>query len=338
MRRLHSLAVASVMLCTVSAQTPGANYCDSEYECEFQSPMGYLYDIKSLCSDWPYSWPANAQPTDTVYSFQICGTSNKLCAPEGYRVEFNYASAMQFFGDLPLAGVNCTDNFLNPVPCTRDCEVLGAGPPIISLLDSTNEAAGVKIAYYSIPNGNDGLGFSCPISNITGAPIERTFTINLQCDATATPYAIDTISEVSPCTYVVSMRAAKGCPCQPSCSSKNCGFNGCGGYCGPAGYNGLCPSGESCKGGKCCQPACHNRNCGDDGCMGFCGSCETGQVCTKYGVCAFAGGSSPTAPVLETKVFITTPADIFAAYVGGIFTTGIVALVTMYVLRWRALK
>jgi hypothetical protein len=99
----------------------------TEYECEFQSPLGYLYDVKSLCGASPYSFPANAQPTDTVYSFQICGTSSTLCAPEGYRVEFNYASAMQFFGDLPAANVTCTDNFNNVVPCTRACEVLGAG-------------------------------------------------------------------------------------------------------------------------------------------------------------------------------------------------------------------
>jgi len=34
-----------------------------------------------------------------------------------------------------------------------------------------------------------------------------------------------------------------------------------------------------------CQPQCTNRTCGDDGCGGSCGSCEADQTCTPQGFC-----------------------------------------------------
>ena len=71
------------------------------------------------------------------------------------------------------------------------------------------------------------------------------------------------------------------CPgaCQPSCSGKECGSDGCGGSCG------ACGSFESCESGLCiCYPDCDGKQCGPDGCGGLCGSCGSGDVC-QGGVC-----------------------------------------------------
>jgi V8-like Glu-specific endopeptidase len=68
--------------------------------------------------------------------------------------------------------------------------------------------------------------------------------------------------------------------CQPACSGKVCGDDGCGGTCGS------CAAGQSCSAGQClCVPACSGKVCGDDGCGGSCGSCGVGQSCTTGGSC-----------------------------------------------------
>ncbi|MFA5856362.1 MAG: LamG-like jellyroll fold domain-containing protein [Candidatus Pacearchaeota archaeon] len=69
--------------------------------------------------------------------------------------------------------------------------------------------------------------------------------------------------------------------CIPSCSGKYCGDNGCGGTCG------TCPTNYECKSGLCyqsCLPNCAGKNCGSDGCSGSCGTCMIGNFCNN-GVC-----------------------------------------------------
>jgi hypothetical protein len=57
--------------------------------------------------------------------------------------------------------------------------------------------------------------------------------------------------------------------CQPECTDKECGDDGCGGVCG------TCTGAqEECVDGHCvCQPECADKECGDDGCQGSCGEC-----------------------------------------------------------------
>jgi serine/threonine protein kinase len=72
--------------------------------------------------------------------------------------------------------------------------------------------------------------------------------------------------------------------CERRCGGRDCGDDGCGGFCGS------CSSGRTCEHGSCrapapvCQPACSGRDCGDDGCEGTCGSCRSGWTC-EYGSC-----------------------------------------------------
>jgi hypothetical protein len=70
------------------------------------------------------------------------------------------------------------------------------------------------------------------------------------------------------------------CQCTGSCTGKSCGDDGCGGSCG------TCATGQTCQSGKCatCQPSCTNKQCGDNGCGGSCGQCGTGTTCSA-GAC-----------------------------------------------------
>ncbi len=80
------------------------------------------------------------------------------------------------------------------------------------------------------------------------------------------------------------------CQCQTHCEGKECGDDGCEGFCGECGeletcIDGLCTCGwttcgEECCGeddvcfeGTCCSPQCSDAECGDDGCGGSCGDC-----------------------------------------------------------------
>ncbi len=72
-------------------------------------------------------------------------------------------------------------------------------------------------------------------------------------------------------------------PCEPACTDKACGADGCGGICGTcSSLNGK----PNCVAGKCvavgCKPDCENSECGPDGCGGICGSCKVGQFCAMH--------------------------------------------------------
>ena len=82
------------------------------------------------------------------------------------------------------------------------------------------------------------------------------------------------------------------CICQPDCSGKQCGDDGCGGSCGE------CGDGEACQGGSCvCLPNCAGKACGDDGCGGSCGQCSDGDACLGPEECQ-EGACKPGVPVV----------------------------------------
>jgi hypothetical protein len=78
--------------------------------------------------------------------------------------------------------------------------------------------------------------------------------------------------------------------CEPNCSDRTCGNDGCGGSCG------TCNADQVCFGGTCCVPesrggTCAGRcgvrtnNCGQ---AVTCATCATGRVCLGNGSCALA--------------------------------------------------
>ena len=66
------------------------------------------------------------------------------------------------------------------------------------------------------------------------------------------------------------------CGCVPTCANKECGSDGCGGFCGK------CPPKYACIDFVCeplCMPSCLGKQCGSDGCGGSCGNCPQGFKC-----------------------------------------------------------
>ena len=93
----------------------------------------------------------------------------------------------------------------------------------------------------------------------------------------------------------------EGTCCQPVCTEKECGPNGCGGICGECAADETCSAegvcecleglapcdgsccapDEACHEGACCQPDCTNKECGSDGCGGVCGECVVPEYCAS---------------------------------------------------------
>ena len=69
-------------------------------------------------------------------------------------------------------------------------------------------------------------------------------------------------------------------PCEPDCTDRECGSDGCDGTCGE------CAEGVCAPDGTCCAPQCEGKACGADGCGGACGECGCGEACVE-GACAF---------------------------------------------------
>ena len=92
--------------------------------------------------------------------------------------------------------------------------------------------------------------------------------------------------------------------CEPECDGKECGEDGCGGFCGECPeetfecIDGICecpgeecaesccPAGHVCaEGDVCCEAQCQDKECGPDGCGGQCGYCSDGDVCNGVETC-----------------------------------------------------
>ena len=71
--------------------------------------------------------------------------------------------------------------------------------------------------------------------------------------------------------------------CQPSCTGKVCGDDGCSGSCG------TCTGNNICKNGQCvppCTSGCNNITCGQlDSCTGLTCGCTYPQTCASNGLC-----------------------------------------------------
>jgi hypothetical protein len=70
--------------------------------------------------------------------------------------------------------------------------------------------------------------------------------------------------------------------CQPDCTGRSCGPDGCGGECGSCSEPSFCSTGGQCEP---CVPDCAGRACGDDSCSGSCGACGAGEVCAANRTC-----------------------------------------------------
>ena len=83
--------------------------------------------------------------------------------------------------------------------------------------------------------------------------------------------------------------------CVPSCGSRQCGPDGCGGSCGLcSNYAGrpYCHRDGMCE-ATLCEPECEGKTCGPDGCGGVCGTCDIGESGGSF-VCRRTIGSVTT--------------------------------------------
>lgn len=301
---------------------------------------GAQYDLRPLCNQAQPYVHTDAK-TNTTYNFEVCGNTKARCNPPGYAVEYHQGVAIQYFGEQPAPGTNCTDNLGNSVVCTRDCEVLGIGVPKITLHHVKNPYMGVNLTHYGVPSLPSDP-FQCPFNAMTGAPQERQVTIVVKCNRQAIVKPIITYAGEEParsCKYVIVMESFYGCGCEPYCGGRNCGSDGCLGYCGSQQAGGSCPKGYSCNEdtGVCCAPDCRGRACGDDGCGGSCGDCSAGSTCNRYQQCV-SPSTAPAAlpsPLPPVTVSTTSGGDKFAAFVGGAVAAGVVGLGINYALRLR---
>lgn len=135
------------------------------------------YDLKSLCQlGGPfYNWTDPTWPASGLsLTFQLCGTANIECIPP-YNVLFNRATAVQWLNWNGNAGESCIDVGGVIRPCTGDCEILGEGPPIMSLLDPNDPYGGVTVTYFGVPSNNTlHPEWNCPMDKRTGGPAVST--------------------------------------------------------------------------------------------------------------------------------------------------------------------
>lgn len=214
MRRAALLLLASASA-TLGALDP---QCFDEYQCIFHRWVSngneYSWDLRPLCrgagNEYTYTVPGGAYP---IYTFNICGTISKPCAPQGWVPYISHGVATQFL-DTDPAGNPCpkcpdADTGLQ-VCCTGNCVVLAHDIPRYDLVDPNNVNAGITISHAGMPpSEND--NFLCPTDPTTNLPIERQLTIVLQCDKSVSDVVIDVANETSTCHYQLTGRSKAAC-------------------------------------------------------------------------------------------------------------------------------
>ena len=179
-----------------------------------------------------------------------------------------------------------------PSPCRVSFSLF----PIIS--------GGLSVTYYGAPASADDPRGKCPPDPLTLSPQGRRVTFKFLCGAALGPQlTVINASEVAPCAYEIVASSSVFCACAPQCGSpaagdaRQCGSDGCGGYCSGPDLAGECPyvyynPGDGVQptysqgvcdytSGLCDRCDCYNRNCGDNGCGGSCGTCGPGLTCQK---------------------------------------------------------
>ncbi len=149
--------------------------------------------------------------------------------------------------------------------------------------------------------GDDGCGGSCgDCSKLPPNECIDNNKLKIYISGECKDHKCNFSSNIINCTY--GCDSGKCLDCRPSCSGKNCGPDGCGGFCGECNSlefcnnsgiceckyincNGkCCNANEICFNWSCCQPSCSGKDCGPDGCGGFCGDCGQNERC-EGGIC-----------------------------------------------------
>jgi len=286
--------VVLVALVAAMAAPAVAEHCFAFYYCQHTFEVdGFLYpfDLSPMC-DLHHEDYHHVDDSGHEYKFQVCGMAQQHCLPANYDPTYNSGVAVQLWGAKPnCTNTTCTNPYTNePECCTQNCAVLGVEHPVFKLRDPSDPINGGLLLEHvgSPPSASD--PFSCPIDPWTGAQYDRKVVYNIACDRQVPILEIDGVyqNETNACWFMIYMRSAYACGCEPDCDGKMCGNDGCGGSCGTCNFNEICTSTTQ----QCCARQCTNKNCGSDGCGGDCGSCPQGEFCSDDQVCVFPGTSS----------------------------------------------
>lgn len=325
------VAAALAATAFVAAQIEPNNNCDPDYDCNwhFTDKYGVVYefDFSHHCSSVGYRL---SDASNHTYYFNICGKASERCAPKEHHVRYSYGAAIQTWGSTPLCNTSDPtasyyDPVLNKTMCyTMECEVLGVGTPIWELQNPIDPAdGGVLLRHEGVPPSLDDPN-RCPLNPATGAEWERGVTFKLNCDRSMAKNDIrfERVYENTTCRYVIEATTAAACACLPDCYGKNCGSDGCGGYCSGSALGGLCPFGQQCNQQTqvCCRADCSNRDCGDDGCGGSCGTCGSDETCSPQQVCLSSTPFIPTA----AATYAPDSSGLTGAYFGGALVGAVV--------------
>ena len=97
--------------------------------------------------------------------------------------------------------------------CTADCQVLGTGAPIWSLIDPTNPATGGVKAKFVGAAASQSDPFWCTFNPATGAQYEREVMFHFLCDpevkGAETLYALQ--NATNGCHYSIAFKTSKAC-------------------------------------------------------------------------------------------------------------------------------
>ena len=211
------LAVAAVLAVVAAASASSNPNCDPTYECQYKYTTpdlsaSYTFDFSSLCASTDFMLTDQAEHT---YYANVCGTAAHNCLPATWSNTYEFGVAVQFWGATPACGnpPACKDKQNTAKCCTADCQVLGTGAPMWSLLDPTNPTTGGVKARFLGAAASDSDPFWCTFNPSTGAQYEREVHFNFNCDESVdgiTPLeAVQ--NSTNDCRYMLEFATSKAC-------------------------------------------------------------------------------------------------------------------------------
>lgn len=270
--------------------------CQAPAQCVVDQCVKGCGEILDSCCYKHYSIVCDSDEEKNKYYWGIkdCGT-NDACrwdeAPDWYRCDPTLPDYEDPSGVKPRAcDFNCVPDCKG-----KDCGHDGCGGPCGECGPGGECKSDGRCCYPDCNGkdcGSDGCGGQCGFCHMVENCKNGHCVHYYGCKTTITPGCPDCACEQCVCEKDPAccfsswdyqcMKECRdecgGCKrCVPDCTGKECGPDGCGGFCG------YCKEGDTCKDGRCvkCVPDCTGKECGDDGCGGSCGQCQGTDVCDR---------------------------------------------------------
>ena len=137
------------------------------------------------------------------------------CVTATWENTYEYGVTIQTWGATPpcKSPPSCENKDGSAACCTADCQVLGAGSPIWSLIDPANPSTGGVRARYLGVIASDSNPFWCTFNPATGAQYRRLVDFLFMCDPAvdgAVPYYAKQNASID-CHYEVAFKTSQAC-------------------------------------------------------------------------------------------------------------------------------